>query len=51
MEFIKIAEFNVEVLNHALRDVPSDKVRVHACWGNYEAHTFWILPWTRCSER
>nr|MBV6631375.1 cobalamin-independent methionine synthase II family protein [Oceanococcus sp. HetDA_MAG_MS8] len=35
-EFIKIAEFNVEVLNHALRDIPSDKVRVHACWGNYE---------------
>ena len=35
-EFIRIAEVNVEVLNHALRDVPSDKVRVHACWGNYE---------------
>lgn len=35
-EFIKIAEVNVEVLNHALRDVPSEKVRVHACWGNYE---------------
>ncbi|MEM0984936.1 MAG: cobalamin-independent methionine synthase II family protein [Pseudomonadota bacterium] len=35
-EFIKIAKINVEVLNHALRDVPSDKVRVHACWGNYE---------------
>lgn len=35
-EFIKIAEVNVEVLNHALRDVPNEKVRVHACWGNYE---------------
>ncbi len=35
-EFIKIAEVNVEVLNHALRDIPSEKVRVHACWGNYE---------------
>ncbi|MEL6686722.1 MAG: cobalamin-independent methionine synthase II family protein [Pseudomonadota bacterium] len=35
-EFIKIAEINVEVLNHALRDVPAEKVRVHACWGNYE---------------
>ena len=35
-EFIKIAEINVEVMNHALRDVPRDKVRVHACWGNYE---------------
>lgn len=35
-EFIKIAEINVEVMNHALRDVPREKVRVHACWGNYE---------------
>jgi len=35
-DFIKIAQVNVEVLNHALRDVPSEKVRVHACWGNYE---------------
>ena len=30
---------NVEVMNHALRDVPSEKVRVHACWGNYEGPT------------
>ncbi|MEM7025534.1 MAG: epoxyalkane--coenzyme M transferase, partial [Pseudomonadota bacterium] len=35
-EFVKIAEHHVEVLNHALRDVPQDKVRVHICWGNYE---------------
>ena len=35
-EFIKIAKVNVEVMNHALRDVPREKVRVHACWGNYE---------------
>ncbi|MEM1038373.1 MAG: cobalamin-independent methionine synthase II family protein [Pseudomonadota bacterium] len=35
-EFVKIAESHVEALNHALRDVPQDKVRVHICWGNYE---------------
>ena len=23
-------------LNHALRDVDPDRVRVHICWGNYE---------------
>ena len=35
-EFIKIAESHVEALNHALADVPQDKIRVHICWGNYE---------------
>jgi 5-methyltetrahydropteroyltriglutamate--homocysteine methyltransferase len=35
-EFLKIAEANVEALNHALRDIPRDRVRLHLCWGNYE---------------
>jgi 5-methyltetrahydropteroyltriglutamate--homocysteine methyltransferase len=35
-EFLKIAEANVEALNHALRDVPPDRLRLHLCWGNYE---------------
>ena len=35
-EFLKRAEFHVEVLNHALRNVPADRARIHICWGNYE---------------
>jgi len=35
-EFLKIAAANVEALNHALRDIPPDRVRLHLCWGNYE---------------
>src|SRR5499433_3869762 len=35
-EFLKIAAANIEVLNHALRDIPSDRLRLHLCWGNYE---------------
>jgi 5-methyltetrahydropteroyltriglutamate--homocysteine methyltransferase len=35
-EFLKLAERHIEVLNHALRNVPADRVRMHACWGNYE---------------
>ena len=35
-EFLKIANMHVEALNHALRDVPQEKVRLHICWGNYE---------------
>ncbi len=35
-EFIKIANTHVEALNHALSDIPQEKVRLHICWGNYE---------------
>ena len=35
-EFIKIAESHMEALNHALKNVPAEKVRIHICWGNYE---------------
>lgn len=35
-EFVKIAQQNVDALNHALDGIPQDKVRVHICWGNYE---------------
>lgn len=27
---------HVEVLNHALRNIPADRIRMHVCWGNYE---------------
>ncbi|MEM1288115.1 MAG: cobalamin-independent methionine synthase II family protein [Pseudomonadota bacterium] len=35
-EFIKIAQENVDALNHALEGISPEKVRVHICWGNYE---------------
>jgi 5-methyltetrahydropteroyltriglutamate--homocysteine methyltransferase len=35
-EFLGLAARHVEVLNHALRNVPGDRVRMHVCWGNYE---------------
>jgi len=35
-EFVRIANSHVEALNHALRDIPKENVRVHICWGNYE---------------
>ncbi len=35
-EYLKLAERHVEILNHALRNVPADRVRMHMCWGNYE---------------
>ncbi|SVA72331.1 uncharacterized protein METZ01_LOCUS125185 [marine metagenome] len=35
-EFVKIAESHMEALNHALINIPEEKVRIHICWGNYE---------------
>jgi 5-methyltetrahydropteroyltriglutamate--homocysteine methyltransferase len=35
-DFLKRAEHQVEVLNHALRNVPASALRMHVCWGNYE---------------
>lgn len=35
-DFLKRAAFHVEVLNHALRNVPAESCRIHICWGNYE---------------
>ena len=35
-EFAAAAVRHVEAINRALRDVPSDRVRLHLCWGNYE---------------
>ena len=32
----KTVELGVEVLNYALRDIPSDRMRLHVCWGNAE---------------
>ncbi len=35
-EFLKIAEGNIEALNHSLQNIPAEQVRLHLCWGNYE---------------
>jgi 5-methyltetrahydropteroyltriglutamate--homocysteine methyltransferase len=43
-QFLKQAEFHVEAMNHALRNVPADRVRFHICWGNYEGPHDHDLP-------
>lgn len=35
-EYVAQASLHVDALNHALRDIPKDRVRLHVCWGNYE---------------
>lgn len=39
-DYLTLIGMHVEVLNHALRNIPADRVRMHVCWGNYEGpHT------------
>ena len=43
-EFLKVAEANVEALNAALEGLPSDRMRLHLCWGNYEGPHHLDIP-------
>ena len=43
-EFLRIAASHVEALNHALADIPEDRVRIHICWGNYEGPHVCDIP-------
>ncbi|HEX6238275.1 MAG TPA: hypothetical protein VFZ68_13840, partial [Acidimicrobiales bacterium] len=33
--FRRRAAMNVEALNHAVRNIPAEQLRMHVCWGNY----------------
>ena len=33
-EYRKIIAVNVEALNHSVRDLPPDRMRMHVCWGS-----------------
>ncbi len=46
-DFVKVAAAHVEALNHALSEVPEERVRVHICWGNYEGPHVCDIPMAR----
>src|SRR3954447_10798345 len=33
-DYRKIIERNVEALDHAVKDIPADRMRMHVCWGS-----------------
>jgi len=43
-EFLKRAAHQVEVMNHALRNIPETSLRMHVCWGNYEGPHDYDIP-------
>ncbi|MEM8923822.1 MAG: cobalamin-independent methionine synthase II family protein [Actinomycetota bacterium] len=39
-EYLRLANLHVDALNHAVQNIPGDRMRLHICWGNYEGpHT------------
>jgi 5-methyltetrahydropteroyltriglutamate--homocysteine methyltransferase len=34
-EYRRYAALRIDALNHALRDIPKEKVRLHVCWGSF----------------
>jgi 5-methyltetrahydropteroyltriglutamate--homocysteine methyltransferase len=43
-DYQRLASTHVDVLNHALRNIPADRVRMHVCWGNYEGPHHYDAP-------
>ena len=43
-EYRKFAALRVEALNHALRDIPPERVRLHVCWGSYHGPHKYDIP-------
>jgi 5-methyltetrahydropteroyltriglutamate--homocysteine methyltransferase len=40
-EFLEFLDLTVSAINRALSNVPTERVRLHVCWGNYEGpHNF-----------
>jgi 5-methyltetrahydropteroyltriglutamate--homocysteine methyltransferase len=35
-EFRERARLHIDMLNHAVANIPADRMRLHLCWGNYE---------------
>ena len=43
-DFLRMADMHIEILNHALRNIPAEKLRLHICWGNYEGPHHCDIP-------
>jgi 5-methyltetrahydropteroyltriglutamate--homocysteine methyltransferase len=50
-DFLKVIDRNVDALNHALRNIPADRLRMHLCWGNYPGPHHRDIPLAKIAER
>ena len=43
-DYRKFAEMRVEAINHAIGDIPADRIRYHLCWGSWHGPHSTDLP-------
>lgn len=43
-EFLDTVRTHVEAINEAVADIPSERIRMHTCWGNYEGPHHHDIP-------
>ena len=43
-EFRKMAQLHLAALDHAVANIPSEQLRLHLCWGNYEGPHHYDVP-------
>jgi 5-methyltetrahydropteroyltriglutamate--homocysteine methyltransferase len=43
-EFRSKARLHIEALNHAVANIPAERLRLHLCWGNYEGPHHFDVP-------
>ncbi|MGE3251387.1 MAG: cobalamin-independent methionine synthase II family protein [Hyphomonadaceae bacterium] len=46
-DFLRILTRNVDALNHATRNIPAERLRMHICWGNYAGPHHLDIPFER----
>jgi 5-methyltetrahydropteroyltriglutamate--homocysteine methyltransferase len=46
-DFVKVVARNIGALNHATRNIPADRMRMHICWGNYAGPHHFDIPLSR----
>ncbi len=50
-EFLRVVDRNIVALNHALRNIPADRIRLHVCWGNYPGPHHRDIPLEKIIQR
>lgn len=49
-EFRRTITINIEALNHAVRNIPTEQLRMHLCWGNYQGPHHHDVPITEIAD-
>ena len=42
--FQAVVDLNIRAINHAIQNIPRDRVRLHVCWGNREGPHHFDVP-------